>query len=140
MYVLDTDYLTALRRGGSAAHKLAARLDKIEPLEIATTIINYEEQSRGWFSFAAQARTIEKQITAYKLLRSNLDDFCGCLMFDFDDQAAATFQRLQQARIRIGTMDLKIAAVVLVNNAVLLTRNLSDFNQIPDLLAENWLD
>lgn len=140
MYILDTDHLTALGRGSDAAHKLADRLDEIEPLEIATTIINYEEQSRGWLSHAAQARTIEKQITAYRLLKSNLDDFCGYLVLDFDEQAATTFQRLQQARIRIGTMDLKIASIALTNDATLLTRNLSDFNQVPDLRAENWID
>lgn len=140
MYILDTDHLTALGRGGSAAGRLADRLDEIEPLEIATTIVSYEEQSRGWLSFSAQARTIEKQITAYQLLKSNLDDFCGFAVLDFSEQAAAIFLRLQQARIRIGTMDLKIAAVTLANEATLLKRNLSDFNQVPNLHAENWLD
>lgn len=140
MYILDTDHLSALGRGGSAAEKLADRLDEIDPLRIATTIINYEEQSRGWLSFSAQARTIEKQIVAYGLLKSNLDDFCGFAVLDFDEEAAAKFEQLKQARIRIGTMDLKIAAIVLANGATLLTRNLSDFNQVPNLRAENWLD
>lgn len=140
MYILDTDHLTALGRGGSLADNLADRLDNIEPLQIVTTIISYEEQSREWLSYSAQARTIEKQITAYQLLKSNLDDFCGYAVLDFDEQAAATFQRLQQARIRIGTMDLKIAAITLANDATLLTRDLSDFDQVPNLHAENWLD
>jgi len=33
------------------------------------------------------------------------------------------FERLKQAKIRIGTMDLKIAAIALANDATLLTRN-----------------
>ena len=35
-------------------------------------------------------------------------------------------------------MDLKIAAIVLANDATLLTRNLGDFRKVPDLKAEDW--
>ena len=38
----------------------------------------------------------------------------------------------------IGNMDLKIAAVALTNNAILLTRNVSDFGQIVELRIEDW--
>lgn len=55
-----------------------------------------------------------------------------------DERASQQFQRLWQARIRIGTMDLKIAAIALVNDATLLTRNLSDFGKVPDLRIEDW--
>ena len=36
-------------------------------------------------------------------------------------------------------MDLKIASIVLVHNATLLTRNFKDFRPIPGLKAEDWL-
>ncbi len=35
-------------------------------------------------------------------------------------------------------MDLKIAAITIVNKAKLLTRNLSDFGQISGLSIEDW--
>jgi len=42
-------------------------------------------------------------------------------------------------KIRLGTMDLKIAATALVNNALLLSANRRDFERVPGLRVENWL-
>jgi len=36
-------------------------------------------------------------------------------------------------------MDLKIASIALVNNALLVTSNLRDFALVPELRYENWL-
>jgi tRNA(fMet)-specific endonuclease VapC len=57
----------------------------------------------------------------------------------FDDRAADKFTNLRQQRIRIGTMDLKIASIALVNDALLVTSNLSDFALVPALRCEDWL-
>ena len=43
------------------------------------------------------------------------------------------------ARIRIGTQDLKIASVAIVRQALLLTSNLRDFQQVPGLALADWL-
>jgi tRNA(fMet)-specific endonuclease VapC len=40
----------------------------------------------------------------------------------------------------IGTHDLKIAPIALVNDATLLSANLRDFEQVPGLRVENWLE
>jgi tRNA(fMet)-specific endonuclease VapC len=37
-------------------------------------------------------------------------------------------------------MDLKIAATALVHNALLLSANRRDFESVPGLRVENWLD
>ena len=58
----------------------------------------------------------------------------------FDESAARLFENLKRQRLRCGTMDLKIAAICLVHDGLLLTRNLSDFAKVPGLRAENWLD
>ena len=41
---------------------------------------------------------------------------------------------------RIGTQDLKIAAIVLEQDALLLSRNTVDFERVPGLRVESWLD
>jgi tRNA(fMet)-specific endonuclease VapC len=64
--------------------------------------------------------------------------YCSTPILPFEGDALSTFQSLWLQRLRIGTMDLKIAAVALANDATLLTRNLADFNQVPSLKVEDW--
>jgi tRNA(fMet)-specific endonuclease VapC len=59
-------------------------------------------------------------------------------ILSYDVRAHAIFQSLQAQKIRIGTQDLKIAAIALANDAVLLTRNRRDFEKVPNLLIEDW--
>ena len=56
------------------------------------------------------------------------------------DTAADMFVSFRRQGIRLGSMDLKIACIALVHDATLLTRNTSDFAQIPGLRVANWLD
>jgi len=59
-------------------------------------------------------------------------------VLEFDEAAAAEFQRLKQSRLRIRTTDLKMAAIALTHDATLLSRNLSDFRHVPALKVEDW--
>jgi tRNA(fMet)-specific endonuclease VapC len=138
MYILDTDHLSVIDRGGANAQPLLKRLASINPTQVATTIISYEEQMRGWLSYAAKAQTMEKQVEAYKELKRQLTNYCTIPIIDFNEQAAQEFQRFKKLYPRLGTMDLKIASVALVNQAVLLTRNSSDFGRIIGLPVEDW--
>ena len=75
MWLLDTDHLTLLERGGSAALELQLRLGQIPARQFATTIISYEEQMRGWMSQVAQATTSLKLIGAYARLQEHIEAF-----------------------------------------------------------------
>src|ERR1017187_8679928 len=138
MVLLDTDHMTMLERESPESARLRARLATIPLDDIATTIASYEEQTRGWLAFMAQARTLPEQIAAYRRLKTHIALYCKIPALDFDEKAAAELQRLRRARIRVGTMDLKIAAIALANDATLLSRNLADFRKIPALRVEDW--
>jgi tRNA(fMet)-specific endonuclease VapC len=138
MVLLDTDHLSLLERGGADSLTLQLRLDQLSANEIATTIITYEEQMRGWLARLARANTTERMLAAYAHLLDHIETFRDFPILPFDERAAAEFEHLKQSRIRIGAMDLKIAAIALAHNATLLTRNLADFSKVPDLNAEDW--
>jgi len=55
----------------------------------------------------------------------------------YDEAAARTFEMIKRKE-SVGTMDLKIAAIFLANEVTLPTRNLSDFQRVPNLRAEDW--
>jgi tRNA(fMet)-specific endonuclease VapC len=139
MIVLDTDHLSVLERSdqpGSVA--LRARLAQVPPAEVVTTIISYEEQMRGWMAYLARTRAMAQQVEAYRRLLQHLDNYRRIPVLPFDEAAAIAFQQLRRARLRIGIMDLKIAAIVASRNATLLSRNLGDFRQVPGLQVEDW--
>ena len=138
MLVLDTNHVSLLQwGGGEEAERLRARLQTADE-EVAVTVISYEEQTRGWLAFVARARTLGQQVEAYRRLRRHLDVYRTAQLLDFDEQAATEFQRLQRSRVRIGTMDLRIAAIALIHGATLLTRNAVDFGKVPNLRIEDW--
>lgn len=139
MIILDTDCLSLLERKNSEAFfRLSAKLYEMPEIEIATTIVSFEEQMRGWLAFIAKAKTVEKQVVAYRELRVSFDNYRLMNILDFDENAASVFQTLRSSRIRIGTMDLKIASIAISNGALLVSRNLSDFGQVPNLRVEDW--
>ncbi len=138
MFVLDTDHISLLEWGGAIGKKLAKRIREQPQDAVVTTIISFEEQTRGWLAFQGRARTLDQQVNAYRKLKHHLDTYREIIVLEFDAEAADEFQRLKQSRIRIGTMDLKIAAIALAHHATLLSRNLPDFRRVPDLKIEDW--
>jgi tRNA(fMet)-specific endonuclease VapC len=137
--VLDTDMLTLVqRRTGLEYKRLTARLDHSPDQDVRVTIISFEEQMRGWLAWIVKARTTARLIDAYSRLGALLEDFNARPVVDFDRLAYAEYAQLVKSKIRIGMMDLRIAAVSLANNALLLTRNLRDFSRVRGLRVEDW--
>ena len=93
---------------------------------------------RGWLAQVARAKNSAQEIKAYRQLNGTLDDYRTIRVLDFEEQAAAELQRLRRMKLLVGTLDLKIAAITLVHDATLLSRNLRDFRKVPGLKVEDW--
>ena len=139
MIILDTDCVSLLTREKILeSSKLQQRLDSFPPDELFTTIITFEEQMRGWLSFVAKAKTPEQQVYAYEQLHQFLENYRKASVLDYDENAAKVFQDLKSNKIRIGTMDLKIASIAISRKAILVSRNLKDFEEVPNLVVNDW--
>ena len=140
IYVLDTDVFTICELPDSPAYRrLHARvLDLNDDDRIATTIITYEEQTRGWLAYVAKSRDVRHQVEAYDRLKRHLLTYVNFDVLDFDAAAADTFAALFRPKLGVGSSDLKIDAIALSQGAALLSRNLRDFRKVLALHVEDW--
>ena len=140
MILLDTDHMVVLKYSqGSEYANLSAKVAASTDQHFVTTCVTLEEQLRGWLALINRSADAHRQVSAYQQLNNLVDFFARWTRLDFDEQAADQFKQLRSQKIRIGTMDLKIAAIALVHGSTLLSANLRDFQQVPNLRAEDWL-
>jgi tRNA(fMet)-specific endonuclease VapC len=140
MIVLDTDHLSELQYPSSArGTRLVERLGRVDNNTVATTIVTFEEQMPGWLAMINKQTAGIDQVVAYDRLTEVLRFFRDWNIVPFDRAAAAHFHRLRSTKIRLKTMDLKIASIALAHSATLLSANLRDFRQVPNLSVEDWL-
>jgi tRNA(fMet)-specific endonuclease VapC len=116
MILLDTDHVTLLKYPESErCARLTERLRGQAHETVAISIITVEEQMRGWLAAIAKERHARRQVLGYAELARLFEYFQAFAIVPFDDRAADQFEDLRSLRIRLGTMDLKIAAIALVN-------------------------
>ena len=103
-----------------------------------TSILSFHEQFQGWLAYLNRARTGDRIVRAYLELMRVLEYYCSARVLPFDDAAQGKFADLRRQRVRIGTMDLRIASIALTTGSLLLSRNLREFRQVPGLTIEDW--
>ena len=135
-YILDTDHVTLFQYNHP---QIAQRARAVGSSNIFITTVTLEEQLRGRLAGISRCATKPELLAvAYENLRRTQLYFCSVNLLNFDDAAYNCYQSLRQQQIRIGTQDLRIAAIALANQAVVVTRNHQDFSKVPGLLFEDW--
>jgi tRNA(fMet)-specific endonuclease VapC len=135
LWILDTDHISLLQRGHPAVEQ---RIRSINLNDIAITIISVEEQLYGRLNRIRRAKSPETLKTAYQALYETLEDFKATNVLEFNPTAISLYQELVNQKIRVGTQDLRIAAIALSVNGILVTRNQRDFAKVPNLVLEDW--
>ncbi|MBX9677228.1 MAG: type II toxin-antitoxin system VapC family toxin [Gemmataceae bacterium] len=139
MIVLDTDCMTILERADSeAAIALRAKIHAAGE-EIICAIVTVEERLRGWLAAIAAAKNEEMLRWHYANLERFLIDLQQVRVIPYNAAASAVFEGLRAKKIRVGTMDMRIAAIAVSQDATLVSRNLKDFKKIPGLKVEDWI-
>ncbi len=132
MILLDTDHVSALRMpANDRRHRLVTRLALVTDEAVAVPVVVIEETMRGWLSALTKERQTHRQVYAYRELASLFRFFAQLPIVACDDAAVTSFEGFGRVRI---------AAIAPSNNALLLTANRRDYERIPGLRFENWMD
>lgn len=137
--VLDTNHYNELTNDSLIGRNVQRRIEGTRA-DVFISIISVQESAQGWLSLINRHKPGREQVYPYARFQRSIETLIKLPILPFDEAAARVFDNVRRQRVRVGTMDLKIAAICLAHDAVLLTRNLADFEKVPGLQAENWLD
>jgi tRNA(fMet)-specific endonuclease VapC len=138
LYLLDSDHFSLLYRRTAEGIQIQARLRLLSPDDYGISIITYAESAKGWLAETTRARTPAQEVQAFTEMQESLL-FCNAFaIWGYTPEAAAKCAELRKRKVRMGTQDMRIASIALVNGATLLTRNTQDFSRVPDLRFEDW--
>jgi tRNA(fMet)-specific endonuclease VapC len=116
VYIFDTDHLSVLQRQrGIGFEKLITRLADTEQSLFYTTIVSFHEQINGWTKYIKNSVQAEKTVVGYWRLESILNDFSRAQVLPFSSDAAEIFTELRSQKVRVATMDLRIASIAIAN-------------------------
>lgn len=129
-FLLDTNTCSAyMRRPGKLAHRFLQFADQ---LAIPTIVL--AELYAGAYKHPDPTR-----------LLALIDDLVSEMtMLDFNSECAEEFGRVRgqllQQGVSVSTVDLFIAAVALAHDLTLVTHDIKDFQNVPDLQLVDWLE
>jgi tRNA(fMet)-specific endonuclease VapC len=138
LWVLDTDSLSLLERGNP---KIQERLRQVNTDSVAISIVTAEEKMKGRLAAINSLSGIERidrLAVAYRDLQSSIEDLQALPILPFSELAKDRYRDLLQQKIRVDSHDLRIAAIVLSVEGILVTRNRRDFERVPGLQIDDW--
>ncbi|MHC5860161.1 type II toxin-antitoxin system VapC family toxin [Nostoc sp.] len=138
LWILDTDHLSLFQQGHP---EVTQRIKRKNPENLAVTVITLEEKLRGRLKnineYNNKPLKSDKLIAGYKRLADEIEFFKNIRILDFDNRAFENYELLiREKRVRIGTQDLRIAAIAESVDGILVTRN-QDFKKAY-LFLEDW--
>jgi tRNA(fMet)-specific endonuclease VapC len=135
LYLLDTDHLTLYQQGNS---RVVGGVVRHQADELAISVITVTEQLTGWQT--ALQRTKDEALIEqiYIRMAQTVESLATWKVLHFPTAAMRRYNDLKRKKLNVGSNDLKIAAIALEFNAIVVTRNQKDFGRIPGIRMENW--
>lgn len=131
-YMLDTNICISLIR--YKPQSLIERLTACAPGEVGVSSITIAELAHG----VNKSNQVEKNLSALEQFLLPIE------IADFDQQASVTYGFVRAFLERegkiIGSMDLLIGAHALSLGVILVTNNTGEFQRIPKLKVEDWIE
>ena len=138
-YLLDTDHITIIQQGqGDVYARLFARIRAHEADSVVTSMVSLHEQTLGAHSYINRARSQADVLRGYSQFARVLETYTTTKVLPFDAASLLVYEGLHARSTRVGTMDLRIAAIAMSRGMTLLTRIARDFGRIAGLKTEDW--
>ena len=131
MYCLDTDIAVAFLRGQDSAVSFLTKLQE-SGVEISTTTLTLCELYRGAFLSPDVHKNLGLVNTFLERVNLLPEAKSSCIIYGQD------FATLKKKGVMTQQMDLLIASICKANGQALITRNIRDFKNIPDLVVNSW--
>ena len=107
--------------------------------DLFTTSVTVEEQLKGRLAYIHRYRNDPSRLAqGHAALVRTIYYFARWNILSVSEEAEVVVRQLRQQRIRIGSQDLRIAALVLLYGFTVVTGNVRDFSQVPDLSVADW--
>lgn len=135
LYALDTDVFSLFE---NKHPQVVARVMATPPDQLLITAVTVRERLDGWYKLLGRIKTPEQEAGVYERLTDTVRICAVMRILPYDVAAISRFKQLQKMKLNVRPMDLRIAAVALEQNVVLVTRNVRDFSRIPGLVMEDW--
>lgn len=131
-YLLDTNICIYIKNHRPA--EVLARFSKLPPGKVAMSVITY-----GELCFGAERSSKPKES------RHILGQLIALIpVLPLDETVSAHYgkirQHLQASGKSIGNNDLWIAAHALASKLIMITNNVTEFERVPGLRVENWVN
>jgi tRNA(fMet)-specific endonuclease VapC len=137
--VLDTDHISLILRGHP---QVIAHLQSLHPKQWAITIISIQEIFNGWIVSLNDPCYKDRQVELYTRLWQSNKFFQKTQVLNFDEKAQKYYDQIRllcpNLNKRRLEKDVKVAAIAMTNQAIIVTRNQRDFALIPELQLEDW--
>lgn len=131
-YLLDTHICIYIKNHRPA--EVLARFSKLPPGKVAMSVITY-----GELCFGAERSSKPKES------RHILEQLIALIpVLPLDETVSAHYGKirhhLQASGKSIGNNDLWIAAHALASKLIMITNNVTEFERVPGLRVENWVN
>ena len=136
---LDTDHLGIWQRNrGREFESLMSKLATVEEMQVYVTIVSFHAQVAGWTKYVKGSLDQSRIVFGYSRLRLIIQNFGEAQVLSYSASAAEVFEGIRGRKVRIATMDLRIAAIAIAEHMILVTQNTGDFDSIPELQLATW--
>jgi tRNA(fMet)-specific endonuclease VapC len=138
LWILDTDHVSLLLE----RHPQVSRKVSEVGADVAVTIVTVQELFNGWVVRINNAKEIDDVVRLYRKLDHTVLLCKRIPVLSFDEVVGDRYRQMMQETPSLSKKrlekDMRIAAIALVNDAIVVTRNDRDFSQVPGIRLENW--